>query len=226
MTVNGKTISEPGSKADPDADDIRVDGRPVPPEKRLVVAFNKPAGCVTTAADTHGRETVFAYLRALPCRVFPVGRLDLDTEGLLLLTNDGALANRIAHPTNKIIKTYEAWVAGRAGKTPAEKDLEPLRGGVVLDGRPTAPAEARILKTEEREIPAGKSGGKTRRASRALVEIRIGEGRKRQVRRMFREIGCDVVSLKRTRIGGLALGGLKKGKYRMLEEKEIEKIFE
>lgn len=222
VTVNGDAVTEPGSKADPEADDIRVDGAPVALEQKVVYAFNKPPGCVTTADDPQGRSTVFDFLSALPCRVFPVGRLDLDTGGLLILTNDGQLANRINHPSNKIFKTYEAWTDG----VPDEADLDRLRAGVILDGRPTAPAGARVLKTEEREFAAKRSKAeKARRAECALLEIRIAEGRKRQVKRMAREIGLKVLALKRTRIGGLELGGLKPGELKELSEEEIDKIF-
>lgn len=222
VTVNGETVTEPGAKADPETDDVRVDGQPVTPDTKVYYAFNKPPGCVTTADDPQGRKTVFDFLHGLPCRVFPVGRLDLDTEGLLILTNDGLLANRINHPSHKVFKTYEAWIDG----VPDEAALDRLRAGVMLDGRPTAPAEVRVLKTEEREITLRRR--KTRkvcRATCALLEIRIAEGRKRQVKRMAKEIGFRVAELKRTRIGRLELGGLKPGELRPLSGEDIEKIF-
>lgn len=222
VSVNGAVASEPGVCADAARDSIALDGLPITLETPVVFAFNKPPGCVTTVSDPQGRKTVVDFFSGVPARVFPVGRLDLDTEGLLIMTNDGALANRVTHPGNKVFKTYEAWVNG----VPDEAALERLRTGVTIDEKITSPAEVEILETQTREIAVKKrKGKKTRETPCALLQIRIAEGRKRQVKRMVREISLTVIALKRTRIGALALGDLPQGKFKHLGQADIDLIF-
>lgn len=214
VTVNNQIICELGAKADPDIDDIKVDGKNVSFEKIYYVMFNKPAGCLTTAApDIHrGRSTVMDFFKDFPARIFPVGRLDYDTEGLLLLTNDGEFANRILHPKHKVFKTYEALIQS----LPSNSQIEQLNNGILLDDGITAPAKIKTISGNKFiEYSKGKFRG-------ALMEISIREGRKRQVRRMFRAIGYEVLYLKRVKIGKLKLGSLPVGTYKILTDKEAE----
>jgi pseudouridine synthase len=205
VTINGRTIREMGVKADPAADDIRVDGRRVKSaERHRYILLNKPAGYVTTRSDPQRRRTVIDLLGGVREYVYPVGRLDYDTEGLLLLTNDGELAARLTHPRHGIERTYEARVAG----IPDDDALERLRRGISLDGRRTLPADVRML------------GG----SRDAVVLMTIREGRNRQVRRMLEAVGHPVQKLKRTRIGPLADRRLKAGEWRDLSDAEIRTL--
>lgn len=206
IAVNGQVVSEPGSKADPVADLITLDGRPIAAEEKIYLLLNKPAGYVTTVTDPQGRPKVTDLVADIPQRLFPVGRLDFDTEGALLLTNDGELGNRIIHPSNEVNKTYEATVKGRLN----DVTLRRLEQGILLDGRRTWPAQGRIL-------AAGKDESR--------VELIIHEGRKRQVRRMLAAVGHPVLTLKRTAYGGLKLGTLPRGHYRRLTVQDLKKIF-
>lgn len=202
VTVNGE-VAELGRRVDPVADVIEVDGGLVPTAPGLVYyLLNKPAGVVTTAADTHGRPTVVELVPAEP-RVFPVGRLDVDTEGLLLLTNDGVLTHRLTHPSFGVEKEYVASVEG--DPTPAA--LRRLREGVVLDDdpRPTAPA-------------------KVARLEAGVLRLTIHEGRNRQVRRMCEAVGHPVTRLVRTRVGTLADRRLKPGEWRTLTGDEVRAL--
>jgi pseudouridine synthase len=202
VTVNGATLREMGTKADPAADDIRVDGRRIQgPERPRYILLNKPAGYVTTRSDPQRRPTVIDLLRGMREYVYPVGRLDYDTEGLLLLTNDGDLAASLTHPRHGVERTYEARVAG----LPDERDLARLRGGIPLDGRRTLPAEAEVM-----------SSGRD-----SLLRITIREGRRRQVRRMCDAVGHPVRLLRRVRIGPLSDRRLKPGGWRDLTEQEV-----
>jgi 23S rRNA pseudouridine2605 synthase len=179
-----------------------VDRRPVaPPADRVVYAVNKPKGVVSTAQDTHGRPTVVDLVPS-ERRLYPVGRLDADTTGLILLTDDGSLAQRLTHPSHEVPKTYRATVRPAPVKAPA---LAQLRGGVTLDDGRTAPAKV----TQPRL---------------GIVEITIHEGRKRQVRRMFEAVGHRVLELERVRFGTLDLGTLKPGKHRRLSPGEVERL--
>lgn len=214
VTVNGRVVDSLGAKADAERDEIAVDGRPVRAQEPRVVMFNKPAGCVTTASDAQGRPTVLDYFKDFPVRLFAVGRLDMDTEGLLLLTNDGAFAHSIAHPSRKVYKTYEAVVAG----APDKNALELLRNGIALDDGMTAPAKVRLI-GRRREI-LNQNRRKKTEIEAAALEISIREGRKRQVRRMCRAVGHEVIRLKRTSIGALELGGLATGEWRVLTQEE------
>ncbi len=175
-------------------------------KKHEYYLLNKPAGYITTLSDPQGRPTVTSLLTGVSSRVFPVGRLDLDTEGALILTSDGNLAQRIQHPSQHTNKTYQALVKG----SPAETALRQLERGIVLEGRPTAPAKLRLLQKKQ---------------TSTLIEIILYEGRKRQIKKMFRHIGHPVLSLKRTAYGKLTLGKLPKGGWRPLNSADLKKIF-
>jgi 23S rRNA pseudouridine2605 synthase len=200
VRVNG-VVAELGRRVDPDHDLVTVDGAPIGIRPGLVhYLLNKPAGVVTTASDPQGRPTVVELVPAEP-RVFPVGRLDLDTEGLLLLTNDGELAHRIAHPSHGVEKEYLAQVEGR----PSRGALRRLREGVELDDGITAPAQASLVEP-------------------SLVRLVIHEGRNRQVRRMLDAVGHPVVRLIRTRIGPIADDRLRPGSWRELSADELRAL--
>jgi 23S rRNA pseudouridine2605 synthase len=202
VTVNGE-VAELGRRVDPENDRVEVDGVPVGVRPDLVhYLLNKPVGVVTTAADTHGRPTVVDLVPPSP-RVFPVGRLDMDTEGLLLLTNDGDLANRISHPSRGVEKEYLAEVA----REPSRAALRSLREGVELDDGPTAPAKVGLV-------------------APTLVRLVIHEGRNRQVRRMLDAVGHPVVRLIRTRIGPLRDQHLAPGEWRALTVEEVRELEE
>jgi pseudouridine synthase len=205
VAVNGKVVDRLGSKADFDRDYIKLDGRLLRPPKRLVyLALNKPAGVVTTLHDPEGRPTVLDLVGGVKARVFPVGRLDYHTEGLLLLTNDGEFANRVTSAASHVEKTYLAKVTGvlTAGQEAA------FREGVPLHGRRTAPAGLRLV----------------RRGDNPWYEVRLIEGRQNQVRIMFKHFGLLVEKLKRTRIGHLDLGRLGPGEFRFLTPGEVERF--
>ncbi len=206
VAVNGKVIRELGTKIVPGKDQVTVDGKPVQPEKKLVyLLMNKPAGYITTAKDTHNRPTVLDLVADVPYRVFPVGRLDYETEGLLLLTNDGEFAYRMTHPKFKMMKTYVAVVQGVL--TPERLDM--LQNGVQLEDGRTGPAKVRILRKENHKT---------------VVEISIHEGKNRQVRRMFKAVKNPVLELKRISVGTLTLKGVNLGEYRYLNDDELKKV--
>ena len=210
VSVNGTTVREMGTKADPASDDIRVDGRRVKaPAHQRYILLNKPPGYVTTRLDPQRRPTVIDLLRGVREYVYPVGRLDYDTEGLLLLTNDGDLAARLTHPRHGVERTYEARVAG----VPDAHAIERLRKGIPLDGRRTLPAEVVLLNTHD-----------DRRAADGVLIITILEGRNRQVRRMCEAVGHPVRALTRTRIGPLADKRLKRGQWRDLTPQEVRML--
>ncbi len=207
VKVDGKTITELGVQADPDKQKITFEGKPVViHERKVYLLLNKPKGYVTTLQDTHGRPIVSELLPRLKERLFPVGRLDLDTEGALLMTNDGELSQRLLHPSYEINRTYEAKVTGH----PPKAKLNQLAQGIELEGKKTSPAKLKTLR-------------KTPKAT--TIQIIIHEGRKRQVRKMFAAIGHRVIELKRTAYGRLKLGSLPSGKYRFLSEKDLKRIF-
>jgi 23S rRNA pseudouridine2605 synthase len=231
VTVNGKTVTEMGTKADLAVDDIRVDARRVKSaERQRYLLLYKPAGYVTTRSDEKRRKTVIDLLGGVREYVYPVGRLDYDTEGLLLLTNDGDLAAKLTHPRHGVDRTYEARVAG----IPDEAALEKLRQGIPLDGHRTLPADA-VLLTKRRTGPAeaGPHDRGTRertrdRATRDRVEgmvlLTIREGRNRQVRRMLEAVGHPVRELKRIKIGPITDRRLKPGEWRDLTAEEIRML--
>jgi len=205
IKVNGK-IAEIGMKADPQRDHIKVDGKLLTKrEPKTYLLFNKPRNVVTTLKDPEGRPTVKDFLKDMKYRVYPVGRLDFDSEGLLLLTNDGDFANAIMHPSKKIAKTYEVKVKG----VPEQQVLEKLKRGIRLEDGMTAPAKIKGPKTTE---------------NNSWLEVTIYEGRKRQLRRMFDQVGHSVLKLKRIRIGGIQIGDLAPGRYRHLTPDELNRI--
>ena len=199
VQVDGRTVTDPATDVD-GANDVDVDGERVKQEATEVHVLNKPKGVVSTAADTHGRETVVDLINSSK-RLYPVGRLDVDTTGLILLTNDGELANRLTHPSFEVPKTYRA----RIDRSIAERDVKRLRDGIDLDDGPTAPAKVRAKGTS--------------------VEITIHEGRKHQVRRMLEAIDRRVVELERIQLGNLRLGDLKPGRHRRLSPAEVDALW-
>ena len=207
VTVNGEISDELGARVNPETDVIHVDGvRIAQTSGHVVVALNKPRGVVTTMSDEHGRECVGDLVAGFEQRLFHVGRLDADTEGLLLLTNDGELSQRLGHPSHGIVKTYLAKVAGRVDKSVITR----ITAGVVIDGSPVAVTDCKLLET-----------GKTQ----SIVEISIHEGRNRILRRLFDEVDHPVVDLVRTQIGPILLGNLKSGNVRNLTNKELGKLY-
>jgi pseudouridine synthase len=201
VSVNGTIIETLGVRVTA-TDVVRVNGRPVEPEAPIHVLLHKPAGVVTTAHDPQGRPTVVGLVR-IPQRVFPVGRLDANTTGALVLTNDGALANRLMHPRYGVEKTYHATIS----RMPTPRGLAVLASGVMLDDGPTAPAQVTLV-----------------RPAPPTVELVLHEGRNRQVRRMIESIGHSVVALHRPTYGGLTLGGLAPGTWRFLTPAEVETL--
>ncbi len=207
VMVDGRVVTAMGTQIDPGLHQVSCDGQPVlPGEQTVTYLLNKPAGYVTTLADPQGRPTVVSLLKEVLTRVFPVGRLDLDTEGALLLTNDGELAQKIQHPSHGVKKTYEALVAGR----PSPGTIAQLERGVPLEGKMTAPASLQPL---------------AQRGEETLIRITIHEGRKRQIKMMFRLVGHPVRHLRRTAYGRLTLGDLAIGRFRELNPSDLKKIF-
>jgi 23S rRNA pseudouridine2605 synthase len=205
ITVNGK-IATLGMKADPAKDHIKVDRKLlVKPEPKVYLLLNKPKSVVTSLYDPEGRATVKDFLKKIKYRVYPVGRLDYDSEGLLLMTNDGDFANAILHPSKKIPKTYLVKVKGVI----EEAKIDKLRTGVKLIDGLTAPAKVKKISTTE---------------NNSWIEMTMHEGRKRQIRRMLEAIGHTVIKLKRIKINGIVLGNLKPGEYRYLTPEEMNKI--
>ncbi|MBI5213715.1 MAG: rRNA pseudouridine synthase, partial [Nitrospirae bacterium] len=193
-------------KADPARDHIKVDGKLITrAEPKVYLMFNKPAGVVTSLSDPEGRPTVKDFLKGIKYRVFPVGRLDYDSEGLLLMTNDGDLAHSVLHPSKKIPKTYAVKVKGVID----EAVMEGLQKGVRLEDGLTAPAKVKRIRQT---------------GSNTWVEITIYEGRKRQIRRMLEKVGHSVIKLRRISIDGLKLGDLKPGEMRRLTVEEVKKL--
>ena len=202
VTVNGTTVMELGTKADASRDDIRVDGRRVKtPERHLYLLLNKPRGYVTTRSDPEKRKTVIDLLKGVREYIYPVGRLDYDSEGLLILTNDGDLAARLTHPRHGIARVYEARVLG----TPDAHDLSRLAKGVAIEGRRTGPAEVV-------ELGPGH------------LRITVREGRNRQVRKMCDAIGHPVEALRRVAIGPIRDTRLKTGQWRELTPQEVDRL--
>lgn len=205
VQVNGKTVFQLGVRVHPTKDRVTVQGKPVRPvQQRIYLAFYKPENVLTSMADPEGRPTVNDYLGELPSRVFPVGRLDWDTEGLLLLTNDGDFAQKISHPRTAIPKTYLA----KLNAHPTAQQLQKLLTGVTVPG-----GRARALCVERSPVGTSDKYG--------WVKIVITEGRNRQVRKMFEKVGLDVKKLKRIGIGLLDLGPLRKGQYLFLGPRGI-----
>lgn len=206
VKVNGKTVREMGVTVDPEVDKIEVDDNPVAKAKKMdYLLLYKPVGFVTTMKDEFGRSTVKDLIKDAGVRVFPVGRLDMDTSGLLLLTNDGELANRLTHPSYGVEKEYLA----RVHDVPSNETLMTLANGVNLDDGMTAPAKVRLVK-----------GGRPT----SVVALTIKEGRNRQVRRMLEAVGHPIVSLKRTSFGPLTLAGVQESQWRRLSTQEVAEL--
>ncbi|HTR74594.1 MAG TPA: pseudouridine synthase [Solirubrobacterales bacterium] len=199
VTVGGKVVTDPAWDVD-QGDDVRVNGDPIGAEALEVWAVNKPVGVVSTAREPGERRAVVELVDS-QARLYPVGRLDADSTGLLLLTNDGALANRLTHPRYEVAKTYRARLARPAG----DRELAWLREGVELEDGPTAPAQVRVVGRQE-------------------IEIVLREGRNRQVRRMVDAVGNEVVALRRIGFGPLELGGLGEGEARRLSDREVDAL--
>lgn len=207
VRVNGQIVSQMGAQVE-EGDAVELDGRPIRPQERLrYILYHKPMGEVTTVHDDKGRDTVMDRFSEIPERIYPVGRLDYDSEGLLLLTNDGELAQRLTHPSREIDKTYLARVSGN----PSAQALARLRQGVYMDGdsRRTYPAQVRVVRDE---------------AFSSDLLVTIHEGRNRQVRRMFEAVGHQVLLLRRVRFGPLSLDGLRRGEWRELTQAEIAEL--
>ncbi|HEY4391075.1 MAG TPA: pseudouridine synthase [Paenibacillus sp.] len=208
VMVNDEVVTTLGTKADPNVDVITVNGKTIGAEKKVYIVFNKPKGVITSASDPQGRKIVTDYLKGIKERLYPVGRLDYDTEGLLILTNDGDFAHLLTHPKHHVSKTYLATVKG----VPHGTELEKLKQGIMLEDGMTAPAEAEYHDID----PEGKQ---------STISITIHEGRNRQVRRMFDAISHPVLKLKRISFGDLFLGNLKRGLYRHLTKEEVEGLY-
>lgn len=206
VQVNGLTVREMGFQIDETRDQVSVSGETVHPEaEKHYLAYYKPIGEVTTVSDPEGRPTVMDKFRDYPVRLFPVGRLDFDSEGLLLLTNDGDLMNRLLHPSHEVSKVYLI----KASNQVTEEEIRRLRAGVLLDGKLTSPAQVRLIRRE---------------AFDTVLLVSIHEGRNRQVRKMLEEVGHQVVSLKRVEFGPVSLGDLPRGQWRRLTPREVEKL--
>lgn len=204
VVIDGKAVTEPWYRVDPQRARVEVDGQPVQLGQKLIyVLLNKPAGYLATMADPWRRPTVLELVKGIGGRVYPVGRLDLDTEGAILLTNDGELAYRLTHPKYEVPKVYQVLVEG----VPTPGDLERLSKGVEIEEGRTAPAEVKLVKVMDRD---------------ALVEMKIYEGRKRQVKRMLWRVGHPVRKLVRLEFAGLRVNGLPVGWWRYLSEEEVE----
>jgi 23S rRNA pseudouridine2605 synthase len=207
VRVDGRLVTEMGLRVDPEIQDIECNGILLgSQEKKIYILLHKPAGFLSTVHDPQGRPVVTDLLHNIVERVYPVGRLDLDTEGALLLTNDGELAQKILHPSHEVNKTYVAKVKGH----PDSKKLAALARGIELDGKQTWPARVEVVVSKSQDT---------------TIQIIIHEGRKRQVRKMFEAIGHPVLQLKRVAYGQLQLGGLAPGKYRFLSPADIKLIF-
>ncbi|MGI6694807.1 MAG: pseudouridine synthase [Christensenellales bacterium] len=205
VQVNGQTITEMGVRVAP-GDKVTFRGKAVrPEEEKRYILYYKPIGEVTTVSDPEGRPTVMDHFKDFPVRLYPVGRLDFDSEGLLLLTNDGDLTRRLTHPSFEVDKRYIARVSNRV----SEEGLRMLRGGVVIDGRKTAPAKVSVLRQDTFSTD---------------ILITIHEGRNRQIRKMVEAIGHQVVRLKRVQYGPVTLGNMKRGEWRDLTEAELKAL--
>ncbi|MCD8049854.1 MAG: rRNA pseudouridine synthase [Clostridia bacterium] len=206
VEVNGEIIDYMGFEVDEDRDEVLLDGEPIKPEaKKYYIMLNKPKGYVTTVSDDCGRKTVMDLTKDVHARIYPVGRLDYDTSGLLLMTNDGEFANILTHPSHVVDKCYIA----QLNYLPDAAALDTLRKGVELDGQKTAPAKVQVLKPLKRGCE---------------IKITIHEGKNRQIRRMFETVGAEVISLKRISVGSITLGNLPEGKWRHLNDAERKRL--
>ena len=207
ISVNGQITTQLGVKISPDKDTIALDGKIIRSNTKLMyIMLHKPEGVITSVSDPYNRPVVIDLIRDIPARLFPVGRLDYDSSGLLLLTNDGQLAQILTHPRHSIPKTYVARLQG----IPKKEGLRAFREGITIDDGPkTAPAQIKILE---------------KKSTGCIVRITISEGRNRQIRKMCEAIGCPVLELKRVSMGPLKLGSLQRGKYRHLTKAEVKQL--
>ena len=208
VKVNGVDVTELGTKVSED-DYIEVDDKPIRQERKVYILMNKPRNCVTTVSDDRNRPTVMDYLKDIHVRVYPVGRLDFDTTGALILTNDGKLTNLLTHPSSEVYKTYFATCKGLAD----DEDLEQLRKGITIDGGSFSPAKVEILKINEEK-------------NTSIIKIIIHEGRNREVKRMMEYVGYEVLKLNRDSIGNLSTKGLFQGQYRRLTKEEVKDLYD
>jgi pseudouridine synthase len=202
VKVNGITVNTPGFTVNPEKDSVTVGGKIIIPESKVYIALNKPANVLSTLKDDFGRKIITSLIENVKERIYPVGRLDYDVEGIILLTNDGELSNRLIHPRYKVVKTYIATVNGIFN----DKKRKILEKGVEIDGKKTLPAKCRIIKSSLKE---------------SVIELKIREGRKRQVKNMFSEVGNPVKKLKRIKFGPVSLKNLESGKWRFLTKHEV-----
>lgn len=202
VSVDGKIIKTLGVKADPFRNRICFEGKPIQLERKVYILLNKPKGYICTSKDTHNRPTVFNLIKGVKEKIFTIGRLDKDTEGLLLLTNDGEFANRLMHPSFKIDKTYEV----RLNKKLLPNCLRELEKGIFLDGKKTAPCKIKISKSPRK------------------IQMIIYEGRKRQIKKMFEALAYKAINLKRIKFGSIRLGNIKKGRFRHLNNSEVRRL--
>ncbi|MFC0214903.1 pseudouridine synthase [Paenibacillus chartarius] len=209
VQVNDQVVTTLGVKVDPAADVIKVDGKPISGQSKVYLLLHKPKGVITSASDPGGRKVVTDFLHGVKERVFPVGRLDYDTEGLLLLTNDGELANMLTHPKYHVPRTYHATVEG----VPHGSVLDKLRSGIKLEDGMTAPAEVEYLDVDTEK-------------KQSVLSITIHEGRNRQVRRMLEAVHFPIIRLKRVKYGPIELSGLARGKFRHLKSDEVAMLRE
>ncbi|MDP5866221.1 pseudouridine synthase [Streptococcus mutans] len=207
VTLNGQVVTELATTVK-SGDRVEVEGQPIYNEEKVYYLLNKPRGVISSVRDDKGRQTVVDLLPEVKERIYPVGRLDWDTSGLLILTNDGDFTDKMLHPRHEIDKVYVARVKGLASKD----NLRPLTKGIVIDGKKTQPARYRIVKTD-------------REKNRSVVELTIHEGRNHQVKKMFEAVGLMVDKLSRTRFGTLDLSGLNPGEARRLNKKEISQLY-
>lgn len=206
VSVNGAPVTVMGYQVDEETDRVTVDGAPVSvQEQKYYIAYNKPLGEVTTVSDPEGRATVMDKFRDFPARLYPVGRLDYDSEGLLLLTNDGDMMNHVLHPSREVSKVYWTKVSNQV----TDEEIRQLRHGVLIDGKMTSPASVRLIRRETFD---------------SVLLISIHEGRNRQVRKMVAAVGHQVVSLRRVGFGPVSLGDLPTGRWRPLTEEEIRRL--
>ncbi|MDP5884743.1 pseudouridine synthase [Streptococcus mutans] len=207
VTLNGQMVTELATTVK-SGDRVEVEGQPIYNEENVYYLLNKPRGVISSVRDDKGRQTVVDLLPEVKERIYPVGRLDWDTSGLLILTNDGDFTDKMLHPRHEIDKVYVARVKGLASKD----NLRPLTKGIIIDGKKTQPARYRIVKTD-------------REKNRSVVELTIHEGRNHQVKKMFEAVGLMVDKLSRTRFGTLDLSGLNSGEARRLNKKEISQLY-
>jgi pseudouridine synthase len=208
VAVNGKIVTELGTKADPEKDAITLDGKPIgAAAEKVYILLNKPPGYTSTRSDPHAERTVLELVKGVDAFLYPVGRLDVDTAGMLILTNDGEFTKLMSHPSHEVEKTYIAVVRGRIRAS----DLTALERGIELEDGVTAPARTRLVSSSPQ-------------SNTSTVEIAIREGKKRQIRRMFAVVGHRVERLTRVRIGKLDLRGLREAEYRRLTKREVAEL--